>query len=84
MEYFLKWIDAKIAAVLSIPARMWAWVDGKKTTLSSLYWFGVQTMIPVWFAAGIPDPWDKIIYSVGAALTFIGLGHKAVKGAQKK
>lgn len=59
--------------------KLWNWLDGKKTVIAEFYWFVSGTIIMIWFPDGLTGTPLKIQLSVGAFLTFLGLGHKALK-----
>jgi hypothetical protein len=58
---------------------IWKYLDGKKSNIALMYWTGTSLFLPIWFAAGLPHPWDKVNLTVGTLLTALGLGHKYVK-----
>lgn len=60
-------------------AKIWNWLNGKKTVIAELYWFVCGTIILIWFPDGLTGTPLKIQLTVGAFLSFAGLGHKAFK-----
>lgn len=62
----------------------WNWLDGKKTILAELYWFISGTIVLIWVPSGLTGTPLKIQLSIGAFLTFLGLGHKMLKGSPGK
>jgi len=63
-----------------IMSKFMKWFDGKKTALASAYWLFTMQILPVWFPNGTPEDINKALITLGAVLTYIGLGHKAMKG----
>ena len=62
--------------------KIWNWFDGKKTTIAVIYWTAISNFIPIWFASGLPSPWDKVNLTIGTMLSVLGLGHKFVKAVE--
>ena len=59
--------------------KFWEFLDGKKTAFAAIYWNLSTILTTIWFASGLPHPWDKINLTVGTILTIAGLGHKGLK-----
>lgn len=64
--------------------KIWKWLNGKKTTIASLYWDIGASIILIWFPAGLPPIANKINLTLGVCLTAAGLGHKTAKKCIKK
>jgi autotransporter-associated beta strand protein len=45
--------------------RLWVYLDGKKSNIALMYWTGTSLFLPIWFANGLPKPWDKVNLTVG-------------------
>lgn len=61
--------------------KFWKFINGKKTVIAELYWFITGTVIFIWFPEGLTGTPLKVQLSLGAFLTFVGLGHKMMKRA---
>lgn len=57
----------------------WKFLDGKKTIIAEFYWFATSTLVLIWCPNGLSGTPLKVQLSIGAILTFLGLGHKVVK-----
>lgn len=63
--------------------KLWKYLDGKKTVISSFYWGTGSAIILVLFPSGLPEPYLTLWMKIGGILTAMGLGHKFVKGLDK-
>ena len=60
---------------------IWNFLDGKKTTISAVYWTLAEPTILAMYPNGAPHNLSVIMTIIGAALTVFGLGHKIVKAS---
>lgn len=64
-------------------SQIWTWLNGKKSTIATIYWTIVMPSLTVIYPNGIPSPIDKVTVLIGTLLGALGLGHKLVKTIQK-
>ena len=57
-------------------------INGWKTAAAAVYWPVVMQILPIWYPNGVPDQADKVVRTVGIALTIVGVGHKWYKKTQ--
>lgn len=65
-------------------SKFWKALDGKKTGIAAAYWGIVLPILPIIYDSGIPDNIEKATKVIGLVLTYLGLGHKAMKRIGKK
>ena len=68
---------------MNIVKATWKWLDGKKSVIARFYWTALASLILVWFPEGLPPLPNKTYLTIGILLTFVGLGHKALKKKPK-
>lgn len=61
---------------------VWAWLSGKKTTIAGIYWAIVIPALAYVYKGNTPQNIDNAVYIVGLVLTYVGLGHAAIKQIQ--
>lgn len=59
--------------------RAWKYLSGKKRTIALTYWTLLVPATTILWPEGAPDAIDKTSSMIGLILSFIGLGHAAVK-----
>lgn len=59
--------------------KLWAALSGKKRTIAALYWGIVLPSMPIVWPDGVPENINKIAVITGLVLTYMGLGHAAIK-----
>ena len=65
----------------SVPAKLWKFLSGKKRTIALLYWSIGLPAISILWPEGAPAEVYKATSIVGLSLSYLGLGHAAVKNA---
>jgi len=63
---------------------LWSWLSGKKRTIALIYWSLVVPAVGIVWPTGAPGNVSKSVAIVGLILSFIGLGHAAVKSLANK
>lgn len=66
--------------------KLWNWFNGKKRTIAEMYWglwIPIMLFLP---SAGVVIPSKVTLWSgiAGLTLTYLGLGHAAVKAKSNK
>ena len=58
---------------------IWNWLSGKKRTIAEIYWGVAVPAVTIVWPEGAPAEVVKVVAVIGLVLTYLGLGHAAVK-----
>lgn len=58
---------------------LWKRLNGWKSAIAAVYWPVVYQIVPIWWPNGLPETANKVVMTVGIALTIVGVGHKWYK-----
>lgn len=68
---------------MSVLAKLWGWLDGKKTKLAAAFYIFQDLIVPIWFDGSVPPILDKVLQTLAVLFVALGIGHGAFKGARK-
>ncbi len=68
---------------MSVLAKLWSWLDGKKTKLAAAFYIFQDLIVPIWFDGSVPPILDKVLQTLAVLFVALGIGHGALKGVRK-